>query len=102
MAMSFAAAVQADGRILAESQAEEESASKDRIIARQWMEGAYLVLPDGIEPETAALDDETLAKLQILYVSGLEGYYSMEDGDATGTETEYAETSAWAARDPVN
>lgn len=102
MVMSFAAAVQADGRILAESQAEEESASKDRIIARQWMEGAYLVLPDGIEPETAALDDETLAKLQILYVSGLEGYYSMEDGDATGTETEYAETSAWAARDPVN
>jgi hypothetical protein len=98
MAMSFASAVQADGRILAETQVEEESASKDRIAARQWMDGEYLVLSDDLEPETAGLDDETLAKLQILYVSGLEGYYSMEDGETTGTETEHAESSAWAAR----
>ncbi|OQD77333.1 hypothetical protein PENANT_c114G05046 [Penicillium antarcticum] len=66
MAMSFAAAVQADGRILAETQVEEGSASKDRIIARQWMDDEHLMPPDDIEPDTAGLDDETLAKLQIL------------------------------------
>lgn len=35
MAMSFAAAVEADGRILAENQEEEDNASKDRSIACQ-------------------------------------------------------------------
>jgi hypothetical protein len=66
MAMSFAAAVQADGRILAETQVEEENASKDRIIARQWIDGESSVSPNDLEPETTGLDDETLAKLQIL------------------------------------
>jgi hypothetical protein len=74
MAMSFAAAVQADGRILAESQAEEESASEDRIIARQWMDGAYLVLPMVLSQEQRRWMTR-LAKLQMLYVSGLEVYY---------------------------
>jgi hypothetical protein len=62
------------------------------------MDSEYLVTRSEFEPETAGLDDETLAKLQILYVSGLEGYYGMEDGGTTGTETEHAGSSAWAAR----
>ncbi|KAL6231710.1 hypothetical protein BDW75DRAFT_247743 [Aspergillus navahoensis] len=61
MAMSFAAAVQADGDVLAESPVEEENASKDRDIARRRTD-------DGMNPS----DDETLAKLQILYLSNIE------------------------------
>ncbi|KAI3056825.1 hypothetical protein CBS147353_11132 [Aspergillus niger] len=67
MAMSFATAVQADGHVLAETQVEEENASKDRIIARQLMEDGCNVLLSELASESAALDDETLAKLQILY-----------------------------------
>jgi hypothetical protein len=98
MAMSFAAAVQADGRILAETQVEEESASKDRLVARQWMHGEHFVEPTDSEPKTGDLDDETLEKLEVLYVSGLKGYYNLEDGGTAGTETDHAESSAWAAR----
>ncbi|KAJ9477880.1 hypothetical protein VN97_g13196 [Penicillium thymicola] len=98
MAMSFAATVQADGRILAQTQVEEESASQDRSIAHRWMDDEHLVSGNDFEEETSGLDDETLAKLEILYVSGLEGYYHTEDGGMTGAETEQAESSAWAAR----
>ncbi|KAJ5346956.1 uncharacterized protein N7506_000209 [Penicillium brevicompactum] len=98
MVMSFAAAIQADGRILAETQVEEESASKDRIVAGQWMEGEHLVSPNDFEPKAAGLDDETLEKLEILYVSGLKGYYKREEGGMTGTEAGLPESSAWAAR----
>ncbi|KAJ5950269.1 uncharacterized protein N7479_008682 [Penicillium vulpinum] len=98
MAMSIAAAVQVDGRILAETQVEEESASKDRLVARQCMDGEILIPPNDFEPETTCLDDETLEKLQFLYVSGLEGYHSIEDGGMIDTETDHAESSAWAAR----
>ncbi|KAJ5496439.1 IBR finger domain protein, partial [Penicillium fimorum] len=100
MAMSFAAAVQADGRILAQTQVEEETASKDRDIAGRGIDGDHLVSGNDFEAETAGLDDETLAKLEILYVSGLEGYYNTEEGAMTGAETEQAESSAWAARRP--
>ncbi|KAJ5185833.1 hypothetical protein N7491_006297 [Penicillium cf. griseofulvum] len=93
MAMSFAAAVQADGRILAQTQVEEESASKDRGIARRWMDGEDLVSGNDLEAKTTGLDDETLAKLEILYVSGVEGYYNTEDRGMTGAETEQAESS---------
>ncbi|KAF7131481.1 hypothetical protein CNMCM5793_004706 [Aspergillus hiratsukae] len=96
--MCFAAAVQADGRILAVNQVEEENACKYRDIARQWMEDGCLVSSDDFESAPAALDDETLAKLQILYVSGMEGYHNI-GGVGTGeVETEQAESSAWAAR----
>ncbi|KAF4767675.1 hypothetical protein HAV15_009684 [Penicillium sp. str.  len=98
MATSFAAAIQEDGRILAETKVEEESASKDQIVARKWMDGEDLVEPNDFEPQTAGLDDETLEKLEILYVSGLKGYYKGEDGGMTGTEADHAESSAWAAR----
>jgi hypothetical protein len=69
MAMSFAAAVQADGQVLAESQVEEENASKDRDFARRWADDRRVMPPSDVELDSAALDDETLAKLQILYVS---------------------------------
>lgn len=95
IAMSFAAAVQADGRILAETQVEEESASEDRLVARQCMNGEHLVPLDNFEPKTAGLDDETLEKLEILYVSGVKGYYNWKD---EGSETGHAESSTWAAR----
>lgn len=98
MAVSFAAAIQADGRILAETQVEEESASKDRIVACQWMDGEHLVSPIDFEPKAAGLDDETLEKLEIMYVSGLKGYYKREEGGMSGTEAGLPESSAWAAR----
>ncbi|KAH2301911.1 hypothetical protein KXV98_004556, partial [Aspergillus fumigatus] len=79
MATSFAAAVQADGCIVAVNQVEEDNACKDRDIA-------------------PTLDDETLAKLQILYVSGMEGYHNIGVMGGGDSETEQAESSAWAAR----
>ncbi|GAA93207.1 hypothetical protein AKAW_11319 [Aspergillus luchuensis IFO 4308] len=51
MAMSFATAVQADGHVLAETQVEEEIASKDRILARQLTEDGSNVLPSELMSE---------------------------------------------------
>lgn len=93
MAMSFATAVEADGRVLAEKHAEEENARKDRNIARQWTGEEFPMSLDDPESETAGLDDETLSKLQIMYMSSSEEYGNMED-----TETEQVESSTWAAR----
>jgi hypothetical protein len=92
MAMSFAAAVQADGQVLAESQVEEENASKDRDFARRWTDDRCIVPPSDVELDSATLDDETLAKLQILYVS------NSRDMDADQTDGELAESSAQATR----
>ncbi|EEA18499.1 IBR finger domain protein [Talaromyces marneffei ATCC 18224] len=97
MAMSFAAAVEADGHILAENQEEEEKASKDRLIACRWDVDGHPVPPHSSDSETACLDDETLEKLQILYVSGAERYHNTE---ATITDSEQAESSSWATRRP--
>ncbi|CAI7599377.1 unnamed protein product [Penicillium glandicola] len=98
MAMSFAAAVQADGRILSETQVEEESASKDRLVARQYMHGEDVASRNDFESGTADLDDEILEKLEVLYVSGFKESYNMEDGGTAGNEADHAESSAWAAR----
>ncbi|KAJ5582136.1 IBR finger domain-containing protein [Penicillium sp. DV-2018c] len=105
MAMSFAAAVQADARILANSQVEEENIAKDRDIARHWTEnGGFPTAANGSlsNPESTTLDDdtlddETLSKLQLLYVSGIGDYPSVDSDDESSTEGEQAESSAWAA-----
>ncbi|KAJ5167160.1 IBR finger domain-containing protein [Penicillium canariense] len=100
MAMSFAAAVQTDAQILAASQVEEDNIANDRDIARHWTENAGCPIAAKDLPsnsESTALDDETLAKLQILYVSGMEGYQDIDSVDERETETEQAESSAWAA-----
>ncbi|KAL4868640.1 hypothetical protein BDV12DRAFT_197161 [Aspergillus spectabilis] len=96
--MSFAAAVQTDGRILAETQVDEETASQDRRIARQWTQDGYVVSLNNFGSEPAALDDETLTKLQILYVSGMDGYRDLEVMNTADTKTEQAESFAWTAR----
>jgi IBR domain, a half RING-finger domain len=98
MAMSFAAAVQADGRILADSRIEEDIARKDRNIARHWVEDGTPATSKDPQPESAVLDDEILAKLQILYMSGLQGYHDIENMETANTETEQSESSAWAAQ----
>ncbi|KAH1414987.1 hypothetical protein KXX44_007791, partial [Aspergillus fumigatus] len=98
MATSFAAAVQADGCIVAVNQVEEDNACKDRDIARQWTENGCLESSANFESNPATLDDETLAKLQILYVSGMEGYHNIGVMGGGDSETEQAESSAWAAR----
>ncbi|QMW33268.1 hypothetical protein G4B84_008699 [Aspergillus flavus NRRL3357] len=101
MAMSFAAAVQADGNILDDSVLEEENAVKDRNIACRWTEDGCSLAPGDHQAhpeESTTLDAETLDKLRILYMSGLEGY---KDNHGVGTareETEQAESSAWAAQ----
>ncbi|KAH1514954.1 hypothetical protein KXX18_008396, partial [Aspergillus fumigatus] len=92
MATSFAAAVQADGCIVAVNQVEEENACKDRDIARQWTEDGRLESSADFESTPATLDDETLAKLQILYVSGMEGYHIMGVMGTGDSETEQAES----------
>lgn len=98
IATSFAAAVQADGCIVAVNQVEEENACKDRDIARQWTEDGRLESLADFKSTPATLDDKTLAKLQILYVSGMEGYHIMGVMGTGDSKTEQAESSAWAAR----
>ncbi|PYH42936.1 BRcat and Rcat domain-containing protein [Aspergillus saccharolyticus JOP 1030-1] len=98
MAMSFAAAVQADGHVLAETLVEEENASKDRTIAHQWTEDGCVMPSNELDLVPEALDDETLAKLQILYVNNMEDYNTIGDLDTTDCENECAESSAQAIR----
>lgn len=101
MAMSFAAAVQADAQILVDTQVEEDIIARNSDIARHLTEnGARPVAATDCfyNSGSTALDDETLAKLQILHVSGIEGHQSFDDLDETDSETEQAESSAWAAR----
>ncbi|PKX99530.1 BRcat and Rcat domain-containing protein [Aspergillus novofumigatus IBT 16806] len=73
----FAAAVQADRCIVAVNQVEEENACNNQDIARQWMENGCLESSADFKSKSVTLDDETLAKLQILYVSGMEGYQNI-------------------------
>ncbi|KAB8267157.1 IBR finger domain protein [Aspergillus minisclerotigenes] len=101
MAMSFVAAVQADGNILDDSILEEENSVKDRNIARRWTEDGCSLAPGDHQAhaeESTTLDDETLDKLQILYMSGLEGYKDNHGVRTVREETGQAESSAWAAQ----
>ncbi|KAF3492109.1 IBR finger domain-containing protein [Arthroderma uncinatum] len=100
MATSFAAAVRADGRILADNRLEEENTAKDRDIARHWTENGCPVAAEDHQSnsESVGLDDETLAKLQILFVSGVEGYYDVGSVEMPGGEIELAESSSRAAQ----
>ncbi|KAE8155375.1 hypothetical protein BDV40DRAFT_307126 [Aspergillus tamarii] len=100
MAMSFAAAVQADGDLLDDSALQEENAAKDRDLARRWTDDGCALAPVDHQAnvESTDLDDETLDKLQILYMSGLEGYKDPRDVRIAREETEQAESSTWAAQ----
>ncbi|KAF9882705.1 hypothetical protein FE257_005500 [Aspergillus nanangensis] len=98
MAISFAAAVQSDGHVLAETREEEESALKDRDIARRWTENNLIEVSKDLKLESASLDDETLAKLQILYVSSIEDCHVIGGADTADTKSEQAESSAQGAR----
>ncbi|KAM5432083.1 hypothetical protein MferCBS31731_007584 [Microsporum ferrugineum] len=100
MATSFAAAVQADGRVLADNQLEEERAVKDRDIARHLTKDGYPVKAEDRQsnPESVALDDETLAKLRILFVSGSEGYDDANSMETPVDEIGQAESSTHAAK----
>lgn len=100
MAMSFAAAVQADGNILDESVLEEENATIDRNIARHWTDNGCSLAPGDHQSDagSTALDDETLDKLQIMYMSGQEGYNNIHGVGIASEETEQGESSAWAAQ----
>ena len=69
MAMSCAAAVQADGHVLAETQKEEENATVDRNIARELPGNRGIEAPKVHISKSMVFDDGILAKLQILYVS---------------------------------
>lgn len=64
--MSFVAAVEPDGLIVAQAQAEEEKTSKDRHIACHLEMNGKIVPFKDAELGTAGLDDETLTKLQML------------------------------------
>lgn len=100
MAESVAAAVQADGQILANSIAQEEIASNDRNIARRWAEDEFPAVEETTQssPDAYELDDETLEKLQVLYGSDLQismvssSFETFSEGGETG------ESSAWAAQ----
>lgn len=102
MARSFATAVQADGSIVANNQLDEETANRDRELALHWTEDGGPRTPRKArsnprsKPEPAHIDDETLRRLQILYVSGPEDDYVESGMEATETAT--AESSTWAAQ----
>ncbi|KAL2838628.1 IBR finger domain protein [Aspergillus pseudoustus] len=83
MAVSFAAAVQADGQILAESQVEEENASKDRDFARRWTDDGCIVPTNDLELESAAF-----------YTSPTQETWT----EPNQTDDERAESSAQATR----
>ncbi len=86
--MSFAAAVRVDGRILAGVSGVVASASKDRIIVSIYLKAHILCYLDGIEPETAALDDDSSETSNSCI--GFGRVLQHGDGDVTGTETEYS------------
>ncbi|PYH93678.1 hypothetical protein BO71DRAFT_354762 [Aspergillus ellipticus CBS 707.79] len=86
MASSFAAAVRADGRLLEIHQGSLDLLDRP---PRQ-VTGTGWVIPDDFEREVTDLDDETLVKLQML-----SGDVVMGTADS---ETDQAESSAWAAQ----
>jgi hypothetical protein len=103
MTQSIADAVQTDGQILRETLSQEDIAARDRDMARQFTDGAE---PSNVDypnacSEPQPLDDELLAKLQVLYVSGFaerrQGLVELDH-----TEGEQAESSTWAAGRPIN
>ncbi|KAL2838672.1 hypothetical protein BJX68DRAFT_259150 [Aspergillus pseudodeflectus] len=85
MAMSFAAAVQTDGHILAEIQVKEDNASKDRDIARRWTDDECIV-------PSAELDSESYT------YSTMSDYGIIRDINTADTEYGRAESSAQATR----
>ncbi|OBT60780.1 hypothetical protein VE03_09972 [Pseudogymnoascus sp. 23342-1-I1] len=74
MTQSIADAVQTDEPLLGETLSQEDIAVRDRGMARRLTKGAEtwdVDYPDS-RSKSQLLDDELLAKLQILYVSGFE------------------------------
>ncbi|KFY26711.1 hypothetical protein V493_03912 [Pseudogymnoascus sp. VKM F-4281 (FW-2241)] len=101
MTQSIADAVQTDGLILGETLSQEDIAVRDRGMARRLTEGAEtsnVDYPDS-RSKSQLLDDELLAKLQILYVSGFEE--TRQDlPHQEHNEDGQAESSTWAASNP--
>ncbi|KAF4986119.1 hypothetical protein F66182_16857, partial [Fusarium sp. NRRL 66182] len=79
---------------------DEETATRDRDIARRWTDGNLPVVKDKPKPsqDSSGLDDETLEKLQILYVSGLQNSFDTNTLDIFSEEPEGGESSSWAAQ----
>ncbi|EAS30134.3 IBR finger domain-containing protein [Coccidioides immitis RS] len=101
MAMSFATAVQVDGPIMVDNFVAEENAMRDRELARYCEENGSPVAAAKdrqSNSEPIALDDETLYKLQILYVTGPGGHCPISGVETTSSESDEAESSTWAAR----
>lgn len=100
MTQSIADAVQTDGQLLRETLSQEDIVARDRDLARQLTDGAELSNADypDAHSEPQLLDDELLAKLQVLYVSGLterqHGLDHLEGGQV--------ESSALAASRTIN
>ncbi|KAL4800907.1 hypothetical protein BDV19DRAFT_396342 [Aspergillus venezuelensis] len=95
MALSFSFAVQADAQAIADSEAEEKVAARDRELARNWRDDSQPVTTEepqpGIDPDY--LDDDILEKLQALHMSTVIGCYEEDN-----TNLDHAESSAWAAK----
>lgn len=100
MARSIAEAVQSDGQVLTETLSQEHIVARDRELARQLTDGAEALDADDpdVHSEPEELDDELLAKMQVLYVSGLtetrHGLDHPEEGQA--------ESSASGARRAID
>ncbi|KAL4940035.1 hypothetical protein BDV06DRAFT_213806 [Aspergillus oleicola] len=91
MAISVAAAVQDDAQVIAEIEAEERTATRDRELARNWR-GDRPAEEAQSELDTGYLDDKILEKLQALNMTSAKGY-NEDDSESPG----HAESSAWAA-----
>lgn len=100
MAESVAAAVRADGQILANCIAQEETAIRDRDIACRWTGGQFPVAKETprLSQNESELDDENLEKLEILYMSGLQGSFDTNTLEPVSEELEGGESSVWAAQ----
>ncbi|KAL5339366.1 hypothetical protein BJX70DRAFT_408084 [Aspergillus crustosus] len=99
MAISMAKAVLADGQILDDNKAHEEAAVSDRQLARNLERNEHPVTTDPVQSNYDAgdLDDETLEKLRILYISGLEEEQELQSVYSEGIDAGDGESSTWAA-----
>ncbi|CZT06991.1 related to IBR finger domain protein [Rhynchosporium agropyri] len=98
MARSMGSAVVSDGELLSDAWFLDDIAARDREIAHQLDRGIETSDAELLRGSTIILDDETLEKLRLLYVSGFDDSPSDDDDrDFQSVAGDQPESSTWAA-----